>query len=642
MNVLLSQNLLKHLERLATKSAPCPRAHGILYGLETSAEIVLLMCAFFEDTILTDSVALQAFLEQNHQTLPTGLDPVGVVVLSNLSQSPNNHAGFVEALRTLFTLHPKRQDLVLLSVAQKNLSGSDDDHSASLVTTGQRLERTNVSPTSLVDVPVAVKTNEWLQRCYSCFHLNAQLDSALTPIHSKHGALKALELKLLELQVENKEDFAYGLQENSLFLLPSIPSLVVPAAGFVAGSMHAQTRIPDCLSILAKKRDKAAAKVEGAKRLPFLLSDATAGVLPNEPIALKLFYNASNGKSQHGSSPLLTIGQGSTHLIRFCLDTYLFLSNETSLAELVEAADLAKKRRLAGMVDFLRQSTAAKLKSDEISGLPIPYNIVNGPNLLTLYVGANGDYDSSFDELYDRFGYDRSAPVLRKEASLRSLQLLSRKNLLNVGDRLIAQHSKFLSESSSWDQFGVQGAYTYHHYKQDRFDDDGWGCAYRSLQTLYSWFKLQGFTDTPIPNHEQIQRLLVEIKDREKSLIGSRQWIGATEIARALEHLLQVQCRIVFVPSGRDLGPAFAALKTHFETEGTPVMIGGGVYAYTIGGVAVNRTTGEVKALVIDPHYVGDDDLDLVLKKNGVAWKTPDFWDQNAFFNLCCPLRPKL
>jgi hypothetical protein len=35
----------------------------------------------------------------------------------------------------------------------------------------------------------------------------------------------------------------------------------------------------------------------------------------------------------------------------------------------------------------------------------------------------------------------------------------------------------------------IDGIYTYHHYMQDRFDDDGWGCAYRSLQTLVSWFR---------------------------------------------------------------------------------------------------------------------------------------------------------
>jgi NADH:ubiquinone oxidoreductase subunit B-like Fe-S oxidoreductase len=35
----------------------------------------------------------------------------------------------------------------------------------------------------------------------------------------------------------------------------------------------------------------------------------------------------------------------------------------------------------------------------------------------------------------------------------------------------------------------VQGMYSYHHYMQDRIDDSGWGCAYRSLQTIVSWFR---------------------------------------------------------------------------------------------------------------------------------------------------------
>lgn len=35
----------------------------------------------------------------------------------------------------------------------------------------------------------------------------------------------------------------------------------------------------------------------------------------------------------------------------------------------------------------------------------------------------------------------------------------------------------------------VRGKYTYHHYMQDNINDDGWGCAYRSMQTIFSWFR---------------------------------------------------------------------------------------------------------------------------------------------------------
>ena len=94
----------------------------------------------------------------------------------------------------------------------------------------------------------------------------------------------------------------------------------------------------------------------------------------------------------------------------------------------------------------------------------------------------------------------------------------------------------------------VVGWYAYHHYMQDRFDDNvrqctvcvtgsvcmfvyvyihvcvcvcvcysitvllstfmqGWGCAYRSLQTLCSWFRFQGYTDGSVPAHREIQEV---------------------------------------------------------------------------------------------------------------------------------------
>ncbi len=55
--------------------------------------------------------------------------------------------------------------------------------------------------------------------------------------------------------------------------------------------------------------------------------------------------------------------------------------------------------------------------------------------------------------------------------------------------------------------YTVDGTYTYHHYMQDRMNDDGWGCAYRSLQTLISWFRQNGYTHQDIPTHKTIQQV---------------------------------------------------------------------------------------------------------------------------------------
>ncbi len=49
------------------------------------------------------------------------------------------------------------------------------------------------------------------------------------------------------------------------------------------------------------------------------------------------------------------------------------------------------------------------------------------------------------------------------------------------------------------------------HVCKDKMDDKGWGCAYRSLQTIWSWFRLQGYTDRPVPDHRAIQQTLANI-----------------------------------------------------------------------------------------------------------------------------------
>ncbi|GAB5362391.1 hypothetical protein AAMO2058_000792700 [Amorphochlora amoebiformis] len=90
----------------------------------------------------------------------------------------------------------------------------------------------------------------------------------------------------------------------------------------------------------------------------------------------------------------------------------------------------------------------------------------------------------------------------------------------------------------------VQGDYLYCHYMQDSFDDKGWGCAYRTFQTICSWLLLQGYTSISIPSHHQIQKAVVECDDNQKpSLVGSKQWIGAIEIQLILKHLYNVDAR---------------------------------------------------------------------------------------------------
>ena len=187
----------------------------------------------------------------------------------------------------------------------------------------------------------------------------------------------------------------------------------------------------------------------------------------------------------------------------------------------------------------------------------------------------------------------------------------------------------------------VQGSYTYHHYLQDGAQDDGWGCAYRSLQTIVSWLRQQGLTETAVPDHKQIQKCLVDIGDKEAKFIGSKQWIGSTEVGFVLETSCGVESRFLSVSAGSDLASRARELLLHFQTEGSPVMIGGGVYAHTLLGVAWDEATGDTRWLVLDPHYTGQEDLKTIQTKGWVGWKGPSFWNQTAFYNMCLPQRPR-
>ena len=57
------------------------------------------------------------------------------------------------------------------------------------------------------------------------------------------------------------------------------------------------------------------------------------------------------------------------------------------------------------------------------------------------------------------------------------------------------------------------------------------------------------------------------------------------------------------VQSGYDLPSKGRELAHHFDTVGTPVMMGGGKLAYTLLGVDYNERTGDCAFLILDPHF---------------------------------------
>nr|XP_042898386.1 probable Ufm1-specific protease 1 isoform X2 [Parasteatoda tepidariorum] len=122
----------------------------------------------------------------------------------------------------------------------------------------------------------------------------------------------------------------------------------------------------------------------------------------------------------------------------------------------------------------------------------------------------------------------------------------------------------------------IRGSYSYYHYLCDKTDDKGWGCGYRTLQTICSWIieqqKQKRFMK--VPSIKEIQRALVEIGDKEDDFIESKEWIGTVEVAYVIDHIYEIPCRIMHNRSLKDLKDQANNILQHFEEYGSPIMMG--------------------------------------------------------------------
>lgn len=201
----------------------------------------------------------------------------------------------------------------------------------------------------------------------------------------------------------------------------------------------------------------------------------------------------------------------------------------------------------------------------------------------------------------------------------------------------------------------VKGKYDYYHYGCDGVDDRGWGCGYRTLQTLCSWVvhqRCQAGQEPAraVPSISEIQAALVSLGDKEPGFQGSRDWIGSTEVFLCLDHFYQVPCRVLHASSGGQVADHVDALLAHFQQQGSPVMMGGDTDASSKGILGVCRTSsGKPFLLVLDPHWYRNDAKQgpladsTVLREHGwVGWLPLDSLMDGSFYNLCLPLLRRL
>ena len=74
--------------------------------------------------------------------------------------------------------------------------------------------------------------------------------------------------------------------------------------------------------------------------------------------------------------------------------------------------------------------------------------------------------------------------------------------------------------------------------------------------------------------------------------------------------LYQIPCRIINCGSKDQITAHFDEIKRHFESNGSPLMMGGGQDHYSKGVFGCAKSdTGEVYLLIVDPHYTLDQKL---------------------------------
>ncbi|KAG4065148.1 hypothetical protein HA402_007545 [Bradysia odoriphaga] len=182
----------------------------------------------------------------------------------------------------------------------------------------------------------------------------------------------------------------------------------------------------------------------------------------------------------------------------------------------------------------------------------------------------------------------------------------------------------------------TRGDYSYFHYACDGVNDAGWGCGYRTCQSLCSWIIAQQNRSEGVPTLLEIQKILVDIGDKPQAFVGSREWIGALEVFYIIDTLFDVSCKIQHIPKG-DMKRYISVLRLYFEQFGGLVMMGGDIDASSKGIAGIHIADNEAYLLVVDPHFVGKASSQELISQGFVKWRhTSEFCD-SSFYNLCLP-----
>lgn len=246
---------------------------------------------------------------------------------------------------------------------------------------------------------------------------------------------------------------------------------------------------------------------------------------------------------------------------------------------------------------------------------------------------AEMEYRKSIQQ---KLGLSTNKGYFREFNSLRSAA--SREKSTIVGDRTLLRspHKGPFAKVHSVENgkvYLMDGDFDYYHYGVG-YDDKGWGCAYRSLQMVMSWYQLSGQSNATPLSILNIQEKLFDMGVMDAAFdVGCKQWIGrfptlclfqilrkdysgSQEVSWLIDEVNGASSRFIICSRGSEILEKSRELAKHFEENGSPVVVCGGQLALTLLGIAWNENSGECAYLIADPHYSGVDDLAQVQTKS--------------------------
>ncbi|GAA6070306.1 ufm1-specific protease 2, partial [Tachysurus ichikawai] len=259
-------------------------------------------------------------------------------------------------------------------------------------------------------------------------------------------------------------------------------------------------------------------------------------------VNLKLLIEISESGNSGALSLCRVANKQQCVTMQLCIDCVIGADGNDTLGSVCSGLVEALHAQLSDM-----EQTVLRYRKDKTLPVPHPFHfqLPESDRLLTVIYPAGVTDDqlqSVREELHRKHDLPSDRPYFRRANAFHFPGDVYKDGYLRN------PHTNLVTPSiENTKLYVVRGVYSYHHYMQDRVNDNGWGCAYRSLQTICSWFQQQGYTERSVPTHKQIQQALVDMSDKEPSFVGSRQWIGSIEVQAVLNQLLGVDSKILFV-----------------------------------------------------------------------------------------------